>query len=247
MINFINHTGFYAFSAEINGGICGLATLYFALIGVTGLALILPTYHSLHQQRRLMSKKTLRFQRLWLRNLTIQVLIFIGVVFVPFCWETAVGWGWPESAPLSVYTIWTTAIGCSHWTLSTVVLLFVYDSYRKRLFESVKMVIGIRKKDQRISVTATSVMRVSLTFSRRFSTDWSQKKEAQNFIYRLELSTHRHLLVWEPTPRSIHEGVAHAISQSDCLAFDTPAAQLFAENGNLGINVTHIQLNESLR
>ncbi|CAJ0947616.1 unnamed protein product, partial [Mesorhabditis belari] len=221
MINFINHTGFYAFSAEINGGICGLATLYFALIGVTGLALILPTYHSLHQQRRLMSKKTLRFQRLWLRNLTIQVLIFIGVVFVPFCWETAVGWGWPESAPLSVYTIWTTAIGCSHWTLST--------------------------KDQRISVTATSVMRVSLTFSRRFSTDWSQKKEAQNFIYRLELSTHRHLLVWEPTPRSIHEGVAHAISQSDCLAFDTPAAQLFAENGNLGINVTHIQLNESLR
>ncbi|CAJ0924560.1 unnamed protein product, partial [Mesorhabditis belari] len=158
MINFINHTGFYAISAGINGDIDGLTKLYYALMGVTGLALILPAYHSLHQQRHLMSKKTLRFQRLWLRNLTIQVLIFIGVVFVPFCWEAAVAWGRPESAPLSVYTIWTTAIGCSHGTLSTVVLLFVYDSYRKRLFDSVKMVIGNRKKNQRISVTAISVM-----------------------------------------------------------------------------------------
>lgn len=73
------------------------------------------------------------------------------------------------------------------------------------------------------------------------------KKEAENFMYRLELSTHRRRLVWEATPRSIHEGVAHAISQSDCLAFDTPTAQLFAENGNLGINVTITQVNEALR
>ncbi|CAJ0936186.1 unnamed protein product, partial [Mesorhabditis belari] len=73
------------------------------------------------------------------------------------------------------------------------------------------------------------------------------KKEAENFMYRLELSTSRRRLVWEATPRSIHEGVAHAISQSDCLAFDTPTAQLFAENGNLGINVTITQVNESLR
>lgn len=64
------------------------------------------------------------------------------------------------------------------------------------------------------------------------------KKEADNFMYRLELSTHRRRLCWEATPRSIHEGVAHAIQLSDCLAFDTPTAQLFAENGNLGINVT---------
>jgi E3 ubiquitin-protein ligase SIAH1 len=54
----------------------------------------------------------------------------------------------------------------------------------------------------------------------------------------LELSTHRRRLCWEATPRSIHEGVTQAIAQSDCLSFDTNNAQLFAENGNLGINVT---------
>ncbi|CAD6195424.1 unnamed protein product [Caenorhabditis auriculariae] len=64
------------------------------------------------------------------------------------------------------------------------------------------------------------------------------KKEADTFMYRLELSTQRRRMAWEATPRSIHEGVAYAIQQSDCLAFDTNAAQLFAENGNLGINVT---------
>lgn len=73
------------------------------------------------------------------------------------------------------------------------------------------------------------------------------KKEAENFMYRLELSTHRRRLCWEATPRSIHEGVAHAIAQSDCLAFDTPTAQLFAENGNLGINVTISLVNDSIR
>lgn len=73
------------------------------------------------------------------------------------------------------------------------------------------------------------------------------KKEAENFMYRLELSTHRRRLIWEATPRSIHEGVAHAISQSDCLAFDTPTAQLFAENGNLGINVTITMVSDNMR
>lgn len=64
------------------------------------------------------------------------------------------------------------------------------------------------------------------------------KKEADNFVYRLELSASRRRMSWEATPRSIHEGVVVAIQQSDCLAFDSNAAQLFAENGNLGINVT---------
>ena len=48
------------------------------------------------------------------------------------------------------------------------------------------------------------------------------------FVFRLELSTMRRRLAWEATPRSIHEGVAHAIHQSDCLSFDTSTAQLFA-------------------
>uniref|UniRef100_A0A183C7D1 E3 ubiquitin-protein ligase n=1 Tax=Globodera pallida TaxID=36090 RepID=A0A183C7D1_GLOPA len=64
------------------------------------------------------------------------------------------------------------------------------------------------------------------------------KKEAENFVYKLELSNNRRRLCWEASPRSIHEGVAAAISQSDCLAFDTNHANFFAENGNLGINVT---------
>uniref|UniRef100_A0A914YLK7 E3 ubiquitin-protein ligase n=1 Tax=Panagrolaimus superbus TaxID=310955 RepID=A0A914YLK7_9BILA len=64
------------------------------------------------------------------------------------------------------------------------------------------------------------------------------KKEAENFIYRLELSSRRRRLSFEGTPRSIHEGVAASITQSDCLCFDTNQAQLFSENGNLGINVT---------
>ena len=57
-------------------------------------------------------------------------------------------------------------------------------------------------------------------------------------IYRLELNGHRRRLTWEATPRSIHDGVQSAISASDCLVFDTNIAQLFADHGNLGINVT---------
>lgn len=64
------------------------------------------------------------------------------------------------------------------------------------------------------------------------------RKQAEKFAYRLELSGHRRRLTWEATPRSIHEGVASAILNSDCLVFDTSIAQLFAESGNLGINVT---------
>merc|ERR1711956_55010 len=64
------------------------------------------------------------------------------------------------------------------------------------------------------------------------------RKQAENFAYRLELNGHRRRLTWEATPRSIHEGVASAIANSDCLVFDTSVAKMFSENGNLGINVT---------
>ena len=58
------------------------------------------------------------------------------------------------------------------------------------------------------------------------------------YSFRLELNGQRRRLTWEATPRSIHEGVSSAIMNSDCLVFDTSIAQLFADNGNLGINVT---------
>ncbi|KAM6224684.1 E3 ubiquitin-protein ligase SIAH2 [Rhynchocyon petersi] len=64
------------------------------------------------------------------------------------------------------------------------------------------------------------------------------RKQAENFAYRLELNGNRRRLTWEATPRSIHDGVASAIMNSDCLVFDTAIAHLFADNGNLGINVT---------
>lgn len=64
------------------------------------------------------------------------------------------------------------------------------------------------------------------------------RKQAENFGYRLELNGHRRRLSWEATPRSIHDGVQSAIVASDCLVFDTNIAQLFADHGNLGINVT---------
>ncbi|XP_048192191.1 E3 ubiquitin-protein ligase SIAH1-like [Perognathus longimembris pacificus] len=63
-------------------------------------------------------------------------------------------------------------------------------------------------------------------------------QQAEKFAYRLELSGPRRRLTWEATPGSIHEEVATAIMNSDCLVFDTSIAQLFAENGNLAINVT---------
>ncbi|CAO2613082.1 E3 ubiquitin-protein ligase SIAH2 [Lemmus lemmus] len=64
------------------------------------------------------------------------------------------------------------------------------------------------------------------------------RKQAENFAYRLELNGNRRRLTWEATPRSIHDGVAAAIMNSDCLVFDPAIAHLFADNGNLGINVT---------
>ncbi|GCC24384.1 hypothetical protein chiPu_0002784, partial [Chiloscyllium punctatum] len=64
------------------------------------------------------------------------------------------------------------------------------------------------------------------------------RKQAENFAYRLELNGNRRRLTWEATPRSIHDGVAAAIMNSDCLVFDTSIAHLFADHGNLGINVT---------
>ncbi|XP_029374974.1 E3 ubiquitin-protein ligase Siah2 isoform X2 [Echeneis naucrates] len=64
------------------------------------------------------------------------------------------------------------------------------------------------------------------------------RKQAENFAYRLELNGIRRRLTWEATPRSIQDGVAAAIMNSDCLVFDTSIAHLFADNGNLGINVT---------
>ncbi|CAN9501198.1 unnamed protein product [Ophioblennius macclurei] len=65
------------------------------------------------------------------------------------------------------------------------------------------------------------------------------REQADAFAYRLQLSGgRRRRLTWEAAPRSIHDGVAAAIDDGDCLAFDSTVAQLFADDGNLGISVT---------
>lgn len=61
------------------------------------------------------------------------------------------------------------------------------------------------------------------------------RKQAEQFMYRLELTGQRRRLTWEATPRSIHDGVQQAISNCDCLVFDTSMATLFADSGNLGL------------
>uniref|UniRef100_A0A1A9VZJ5 E3 ubiquitin-protein ligase n=1 Tax=Glossina brevipalpis TaxID=37001 RepID=A0A1A9VZJ5_9MUSC len=64
------------------------------------------------------------------------------------------------------------------------------------------------------------------------------QKESENFTYRLELNGNTRRLTWEATPHSIHDGFKSAIENCDCLVFDTSIADLFAERGNLAINVT---------
>lgn len=79
---------------------------------------------------------------------------------------------------------------------------------------------------ERVSIMRAILIALVLTIS---STGGDRTSSSLNVSdFSLELSTHRRRLCWEATPRSIHEGVAHAIQLSDCLAFDTPTAQLFA-------------------
>ncbi|CAI9180798.1 unnamed protein product [Rangifer tarandus platyrhynchus] len=63
-------------------------------------------------------------------------------------------------------------------------------------------------------------------------------EQAEQFAYRLELNGNGRRLTWEATPLSIYERVATAIMNSDCLVFDPGVAELFAENGDLSIDVT---------
>lgn len=70
------------------------------------------------------------------------------------------------------------------------------------------------------------------------------QKQADSFLYRLELSGPKRRILWEATPKSIFDGVQNAINTNDCLVFDTFVAQKFSENGNLGINVTIHKLDD---
>nr|XP_035144954.2 E3 ubiquitin-protein ligase SIAH1A-like [Callithrix jacchus] len=63
-------------------------------------------------------------------------------------------------------------------------------------------------------------------------------QEAEGFVYRLELKGDRRRLTWEATPLSIHEDIATAIKNRDCLNFNARTAQFFEENDNLSITVT---------
>jgi E3 ubiquitin-protein ligase SIAH1 len=60
------------------------------------------------------------------------------------------------------------------------------------------------------------------------------KKQAEKFVYWLFIEKEERLVMWEATPRSIHEGVSSAITNSDCLVF---AVEHFADKGKLRIRV----------
>ncbi|XP_044217706.1 E3 ubiquitin-protein ligase Siah1-like [Thunnus albacares] len=64
------------------------------------------------------------------------------------------------------------------------------------------------------------------------------RKQAENFVYRLELNGHKHRLTWEARPCSMDEDITTDIMNSDCLVFDTSVAQLLTENNNLDMNLT---------
>ncbi|KAI4544835.1 hypothetical protein MG293_005101 [Ovis ammon polii] len=64
------------------------------------------------------------------------------------------------------------------------------------------------------------------------------REQAEHFTYRLELNGTRRRLMWEATPLSIHERIETAFLNCDCLVFYPRVGELFAENGDLSINVT---------
>ncbi|XP_031427116.2 LOW QUALITY PROTEIN: E3 ubiquitin-protein ligase Siah2 [Clupea harengus] len=65
------------------------------------------------------------------------------------------------------------------------------------------------------------------------------REEAEGFVYRLGLRGSRRRLMWEATPRAIQDSVASsAVTDSDCMVFDSAVANLFASSsGTLGIHV----------
>ncbi|XP_062392488.1 E3 ubiquitin-protein ligase Siah2 [Sardina pilchardus] len=63
--------------------------------------------------------------------------------------------------------------------------------------------------------------------------------EAEGFVYRLELRGNRRRLMWEAAPRAIQRGgLANAVTDSDCMVFDSAVANLFTDSGKLGIHVS---------
>lgn len=69
------------------------------------------------------------------------------------------------------------------------------------------------------------------------------KKDADKFLYRLDLCCPKRRLTWEATPKSVYEGVTTAISSGDCFVFDTTISEIFSDSGNLAINVTIFRCN----
>jgi len=57
-------------------------------------------------------------------------------------------------------------------------------------------------------------------------------------MHRLEVKKGRRRLAWEGTPHSIQTGTQTIVSSGECLVFNSHTAALFADGGNLAINVT---------
>jgi len=56
-------------------------------------------------------------------------------------------------------------------------------------------------------------------------------------VCRLELKKGRRRLAWDGTPHSIQTDIHSIVSSGECLKFNSDTAALFADSGNLAINV----------
>jgi len=62
-------------------------------------------------------------------------------------------------------------------------------------------------------------------------------KQADSFMYRLELCLDNRRLIWVSKVKNARDGTASAMAHSDCFCFALQTAELFTENGALTIDV----------
>jgi len=62
------------------------------------------------------------------------------------------------------------------------------------------------------------------------------EKQAERFVYKLELKGQGCRLTMEDKPRSIREGFSSALASCNCLTFTDSTAQLFTKDGKVEIN-----------
>ncbi|CAJ0947047.1 unnamed protein product, partial [Mesorhabditis belari] len=112
---------------------------YFSFILFVSGLLMVPTYMSLYQQRKIMSAKTLKLQKKWLYNLNVQFGVFSMVFVVPVTWFGLVFFlSIDDIAGLNIIP---TIMASLHGTINTIVLFTLYESYQKFAIDELREVL----------------------------------------------------------------------------------------------------------